>query len=886
MEARGELPAGSFEASPRPFPGLSALTAPTAASAGHSAPVHLVDVEERHIRRPGDLLAGALSLVLLVALLSIAILGPDTGAVVTDVVRDAVNASARQFLLLPIELAQGLAAFGIPVLLLTNQVIRRQWRVILRALAAALVGYLLAYLLLMWLGSLPVDHPLNLALSRNLRGFPIPGLAPFAAGIAALVTAIGRAAAPRVIVGSWWVLIIVEALAVLQSEQSLSGAVASLLLGRSIGFFARYATGVTSTRATGASLLAGIRRAGLHPDAVVRLDAHAPVTSWLVTSPRPDDDAPTSETVAQASTLDELFDLLSGGEHELLPTALPLPAQIGQLLASPLSPDPLGQYRRYAVFQRGARIDVLVLDGDRHVVGLLATLWDWVRLRSAHRSVAPSLRESARSAMLMSFAAREAGVSVPAPVGAARADDSIIILSRHIPGERALPANVPDDVVEDSWRQLRLAHDAGLAHRTLTGSRLRLDGDGNLWVLGWETGDIATSELSRRIDQVQLLTMWASLLGVDRAMASATRNLTDAELVSLAPLLQVITIPRETRSAMSRGMLRKLRARLVDLVPQAADAPSVDLQRLTFRKLLAISIAFAAFFILFGTFNWQQVGRAFATANPWLLGAAFVAGLSTYVGAAIGLKYFTPERLPFIRTLFVQVASSVVSLVAPAGVGPAGTDLRYLTREGVPVKLAAATVTLVQVTRIVSTLLLLLLVTALSGATNATGAMQIPSTAIAIGIGVAIATVTAVAAIPRVRMWVAARVGPTMRQIWPRVVWVVSDPARLGLGLVGNVIQTVGYVAAFGLALAAFGYTLPLATLTVAYLASASAGSAVPSPAGIGPVEVALTSGLTIAGIPSAAAVSVVLIFRVLTLWARIPLGILALRYLQKRNVL
>ena len=59
-----------------------------------------------------------------------------------------------------------------------------------------------------------------------------------------------------------------------------------------------------------------------------------------------------------------------------------------------------------------------------------------------------------------------------------------------------------------------------------------------------------------------------------------------------------------------------------------------------------------------------------------------------------------------------------------------------------------------------------------------------------------------------------------------------------------------------------------------------------PTPAGIGAVELALASGLTVAGIPASAALSVTLVFRVLTLWLRIPVGWLALRYLQKTNAL
>ena len=50
-------------------------------------------------------------------------------------------------------------------------------------------------------------------------------------------------------------------------------------------------------------------------------------------------------------------------------------------------------------------------------------------------------------------------------------------------------------------------------------------------------------------------------------------------------------------------------------------------------------------------------------------------------------------------------------------------------------------------------------------------------------------------------------------------------------------------------------------------------------------VELALTTGLRTAGIAQAAALSTSFVFRLLTFWIRIPLGWLALRSLQKRNL-
>ena len=59
-----------------------------------------------------------------------------------------------------------------------------------------------------------------------------------------------------------------------------------------------------------------------------------------------------------------------------------------------------------------------------------------------------------------------------------------------------------------------------------------------------------------------------------------------------------------------------------------------------------------------------------------------------------------------------------------------------------------------------------------------------------------------------------------------------------------------------------------------------------PTPGGLGAVEAALSAGLTAAGLPGAAAVSAVLLFRLLTFWLPVPAGWGALSYLQRHGAL
>ena len=86
-----------------------------------------------------------------------------------------------------------------------------------------------------------------------------------------------------------------------------------------------------------------------------------------------------------------------------------------------------------------------------------------------------------------------------------------------------------------------------------------------------------------------------------------------------------------------------------------------------------------------------SISAAVADANVWWILGALVFSLATYVGAGISLVAFSPVRLNLWKSTEVHLASSVVSLVAPAGVGGAAINLRFLNRKGVPTAVGVAT---------------------------------------------------------------------------------------------------------------------------------------------------------------------------------------------------
>ena len=129
-----------------------------------------------------------------------------------------------------------------------------------------------------------------------------------------------------------------------------------------------------------------------------------------------------------------------------------------------------------------------------------------------------------------------------------------------------------------------------------------------------------------------------------------------------------------------------------------------------------------------------------------------------------------------------------------------------------------------------------------------------------------------------------ARISPTFGQVLPRLVEVAQQPQKLAEGFGGALLLSGAYIACLAACCAAFGRSVPLARIGFVYLTGSTLGSIIPTPGGLGTVEAALTAGLTAAGVPGAVAVSAVLLFRLLTFWLPVPVGWVAMRYLERNN--
>lgn len=853
----------------------------------------LVDAEDRWIRQPRDLFGALLSLVGIIAILAFSVYASSTTLAVTTDVREATNDFLTTVFILPVNILEGLLTFFAPLAVLIELMWTRRWRALSSTVLAMVLAGVLSNVTVWLLREYLPDSPITTTFAVAVEGQSIILLVPYMAIISALCTAAGTRGSLISVRWTWPLLWAVVILSILQGQQTLPGALSIVLLGSMVGQLVVFIAGTVPERAGGLNLIRLIRRAGVDATEIVRVDDIDidNLVAWRVSTSSPIGYLDRFGITQLQEFINRTFDPIDIVDEDsktesVIPEALVDPVAVYEDYQSFSVPRSDTISRNYIIIGAGGlAYHASVLDGDRHILSWLASTWSRIRLRIQYRRSDSTIHGTADQVTLMTLAAQHGGVVGPDLVGVASSDDSVVILTKLLRApalNEVRSEDLTDEVLDQLWDVLETAHRSGLAHRNIHAGIVLVD-NGELIITNWHDGTIASSEISRRVDLAQGLAMLASLVGVDRAVKSFERFHGSEQLMTTAPILQRSVMPRQTLAGLGKKPAQHLREAIAERVP-ATDTPSqIEVRRFSPQTVVSVIIAVLAIYILLGSINFADVWSALKQANPIYLIFAFAAGsILTYFGAALHLRAYTPEKLPIAEAATVQVAASIITLVVPAGIGPAALNLRYLNKKGVPTTLGVATVSLVQIAQLLTTIVTLVLIALLTGQI---GALSLPSGSVILTIVGIIALIGTLLLIKPLRRWLFSKVQPTFEQIWPRVVWLTTHPDRILLGIVGSLLQSVGYVAAFGFSLASFGYSLPIMTLAITFLISNTLGSVVPSPGGIGPVEAALTGGLAVAGIPYSIALSTALVYRLLTFWGRVPLGWFALRYLQRKDL-
>ena len=287
---------------------------------------------------------------------------------------------------------------------------------------------------------------------------------------------------------------------------------------------------------------------------------------------------------------------------------------------------------------------------------------------------------------------------------------------------------------------------------------------------------------------------------------------------------------------------------------------------------------------------------------PWM-GIGVIALLPALVGihfisAALALRAVSDERLALRPTTFVQFAAAATNRFVPNGIGGAGINLRYLLRSGLTPGAAASALAALALVGAATDAAYVGAVTAGGPAVGVTGATREFHTLAASGVSAGkqhyllllIAVTVFVAFVlvrRRGRIWGGVSRGARDALAHSRAL--AARPGRWTTAAAASLTTTIAMSLGFVLSVGAWGHAatpLRAGALVAIYLVAAAMGTTAPLPAFFGVTEVALVGALVLAGYTSGSAIVAVVIFRAVSYWLPLPLGVWAARRLRRADLL
>lgn len=856
--------------------------------------VRINDTPPRSVRDFNDVLQAVICLLLAAAVVLIAyFLQSSTQGVESDMHRVTQMASLHWIVELPVSFLQSFSFLVIVSVVLVRLLLARAWWTTLAATLALVTSGALSALLT-WL--LPMGLP-PLRRYFSAPASDVLGVGPIVlfTAVAGFLIAAGSHRSSRSLSWAWNWYAILMVLEVIASTLELPSALFALLLGCSAGLLLRFAFGSPSTGAWGRQLVDALAAVGIRVDVLSLQKTAEERTSFS-------DDLTDSSRLYHARTVD------------------------------------------------GERLTVSVLDAQHHSRGYLSQLWQKVRLQGLSIRQDRTVREAAEHHLLMLRSLSALRLPVPqVRVMGDTGESSFLVFDSPAPGRHAHPLDLSqasDTQAAQLMRSLERAHRSGITHRAITSDdigvipdtptprdetmavthltpsqllagaspapgsssaddRAQTDDhddsddtdldavtmDGRAVLDGWSHGDVASSHTHILVDRVQLLTLLAVKIGVDRTVAVARTVYTNEDLAALAPYFQQVIIPAATRHEpqWNHQILKSLRQRLGTLVeqPVATEGETVQLARFSWKRVVTLVLLLVAIVAVFTQLNFNEMLTTIRTANPWWAIVSLILGIASWLGSALAFGIFIPKEYRkghWAGIVGTQAVASFTAVSMPTAAGPLTVNTLFLRKIGFDNTSAIATSTTDTVAEFATTLLMFLVLGLFTGRDGLQNA--IPGTTILIVVGVLAALIALVMLVPPWRRWVVTKWGKPVKEYGRQIIELFSHPKTLAISALGSVIQNTTLAAAFWVCLLAFGYRLDFIVTLFLFLLSNAIGSAAPTPGGLGAVETVVSLAFVGVGVPSSTAVSATLLFRLMTYWLRMLLGYAYLKWMQHHNYL
>ena len=444
-------------------------------------------------------------------------------------------------------------------------------------------------------------------------------------------------------------------------------------------------------------------------------------------------------------------------------------------------------------------------------------------------------------------------------------------------------------MLADLWGGVDRMHRAGIAHGAIDANRLVVQSGGSnerIAIGDFGRATAVATDADVHADRAQLLATTALVVGIDRAVAVASRELGGDALTGLLAYLQAAALTPATRERVKSDQVDLDALRKAAAVAAGAEEPElVPLRRVTWGSLIQIAlIGFGAWVVISALANVgvdTLVDELSGAEWPWVI-LAFVISPSVQVAEAFSTLGASLRPLRFGPVLLLQFAIRFIALAVPSSAARIALSVRFFQRSGAPTSEAIAIGAIDSVSGFVIQAFILAIVALANLVTLDLSTKDIPvdfsGELLILGAVVVVILVVAAMFVPRIRRSIAPHLTEART-----AVRVLREPMKLVQLFGGNFAAQVLLAALLGLCLRAFGQEATMAELLVANTLTSLLSGIVPVPGGIGVTEATTTTLLVAMGIPQSPALAATLMFRIISFYLPPAWGVLAMRSL-KRN--
>ena len=264
--------------------------------------------------------------------------------------------------------------------------------------------------------------------------------------------------------------------------------------------------------------------------------------------------------------------------------------------------------------------------------------------------------------------------------------------------------------------------------------------------------------------------------------------------------------------------------------------------------------------------------------QPWRVGAGFGFLMLSVLASTAVYRALSPRPLRYWRTVLVQTGGLGINRLLPAGSGALGVAYLYLRTYKIKRSDAVAVVSANNLIGFIGHALLLALAVFIYPGTFkhfdgiSSGSFE-KWLLLAVAASLAGGAVIILARRRKLKMLSAVRS-------------LAAKPQRLAVALIFSMIITACYVAAIMLAGYSIGYKLSLPDGLIVLTFGVAAASVIPVPGGVGAAEAGIFAAMRAYGANSADALSIALLYRIMTLWLPRVVGGIVFVLIDKKGYL